>query len=69
MNPSETVMDETGMKPRFHLKAVEVLVFMRGETGETELQLSCMISYNDGVINTRQLPSFSPRSTYFFSIN
>ena len=35
---SETEMDETGMKPRFHLKGVEFLVFMRCETGETELQ-------------------------------
>ena len=35
---SETEMDETGMKPRFHLKGVEVLVFMRCETGETELR-------------------------------
>ena len=32
-------MDETGMKPRFHLKGVEFLVFMRCETGETELRV------------------------------
>ncbi len=35
---SETEMDETGMKPRFHHKGIEFLVFMRCETGETELR-------------------------------
>ena len=34
---SETEMDETGMKPRFHHYDIEILLFMRCETGETEL--------------------------------
>ena len=35
---SETEMDETGMKPRFHHYDIEILLFMRCETGETELR-------------------------------
>ena len=41
---SEAEIDETGMKPRFHLKGVEVLVFMRCETGETEVSAFCGVT-------------------------
>jgi len=31
------IESETGMKPRFHHYDIEILLFMRCETGETEL--------------------------------
>ena len=32
------IESETGMKPRFHHYDIEILLFMRCETGETELR-------------------------------
>ena len=55
---SETEMDETGMKPRFHLKGVEVLVFMRCETGETEIfSFFCLSKFRPLKVTTRFLCS------------
>ena len=46
------IESETGMKPRFHRYDIEVLVFMRLETGETELRhvLECDDSETEMIV-------------------